>query len=119
METKLNELRDEIHKAAVDRGFYEEQKELGTLLMLIVGELGEALEADRKMRWADLKAYQEAGKTPEAFREFVKDTVEDEIADTFIRTLDLCGALGIDIEAHVREKLKYNETREKRHGKRY
>lgn len=119
MEIKLNELRDEIHAAAVARGFYEKPKELGTQLMLIVSELGEALEADRKNKWADLGAYREDGQTIEAFREHVKDTVEDEIADTLIRTLDLCGALGIDIETHVREKLKYNETREKRHGKRY
>ena len=115
----LNELRDEVHAAAVARGFYDRPKELGTQLMLITSELGEALEADRKMRWADAQSYYEAGETPEAFKEFMKDTVEDEVADALIRILDFCGDKKINIALHVTEKLRYNETREKRHGKSY
>ena len=53
------------------------------------------------------------------FRETVKDTFEDEIADTFIRLLDISGFLEIDIERHIEYKMKYNKAREFKHGKRY
>jgi NTP pyrophosphatase (non-canonical NTP hydrolase) len=49
----------------------------------------------------------------------VKDTFEDEIADTVIRLLDLSEGLGIDIEKHIRLKLEYNKTRPHKHGKKY
>lgn len=87
--------------------------------MLIVSELGEALEADRKGRRADMVSYAEADSTPEAFKAYVKDTFEDEMADTIIRIFDFCGAEKIDLAGHVYEKLRYNQTREKRHGKAY
>lgn len=115
----LNALRDFCHGEAVARGFYDSPKEKGTSLMLIVSELGEALEADRKGRYADMVSYAEADATPEAFKAYVKDTVEDEMADTLIRILDFCGAEGIDIAGHVYEKLRYNQTRGVRHGKKY
>ena len=46
MENRLNELAKRIHQDNVERGFYDEKRELGTLLMLIVSEVSEALEAD-------------------------------------------------------------------------
>lgn len=93
-------------------------------LMLITSELGEALEANRKDRryiednsgWAmdivstDDEAFQNW------FRSRVKDTFEDELADTVIRIFDLCGWLDIDLERHIELKAKYNATREKMHG---
>jgi NTP pyrophosphatase (non-canonical NTP hydrolase) len=53
------------------------------------------------------------------FKENIKDTFEDELADTVIRILDLCGARGIDLEKHIYLKLKYKATRERMHGKNY
>lgn len=44
----LNATAEEIHKGNVERGFYDNPKEFGTLLMLTVSELAEALEAHRK-----------------------------------------------------------------------
>ena len=55
----------------------------------------------------------------QTFEHHVKDTFEDELADAVIRILDLCGAKGIDIEKHIELKMKYNETRERMHGKKY
>jgi len=45
----INNLVKKAHKAAVDKGFYPEgkNKNIGELLMLVVSELGEALEAHR------------------------------------------------------------------------
>ena len=121
----LNDLAMDIHRGNVSRGFYEKPCEKGTLLMLVTSELAEALEADRKGMYADAKTYirasdgvmDEKGKI--AFEAYIKDTFEDEIADAMIRLFDLAGHLGIDLDFHVMEKLKYNATRGYKHGKRY
>ena len=119
LDTKsLNELSKKIHQDNVERGFYDEQREVGTNLMLVVSELGEAIEADRKCKHANLEAY-ELAPTEISFKTYIKDTFEDEIADTFIRLFDLCGLYGIDIEKHIETKLAYNRTRGYKHGKAY
>lgn len=119
----LNKLSKEIHDNAVAKGFYEEKKEVGTLLMLAVSELSEALEADRKGRKTPDNVVFLLGYPDKMFEDLferqVKDTFEDEMADTIIRVLDMCGHLGIDIESHVEAKMRYNSTREAKHGKRY
>ncbi len=50
----LNELAKQFHERAKAKGFWDEPKETGTLLMLMVSELSEALEADRKPKNEDL-----------------------------------------------------------------
>lgn len=120
-----NEIAKQIHADAVKRGFYDEPREIGTTLMLCVSELAEALEADRKDKHADLSAFYNSIKPndiesfKESFKANIKDTFEDEISDTFIRLYDLVGWLGIDIDAHIKEKLEYNRTRGYKHGKNY
>lgn len=86
------------------------------LLMLVTSELGEALEAHRKGNFAIVPAVFES---KEHFKTHLKDTFQDEIADAFIRILDMSAGLGIDLEGHVNAKLKYNATRERLHGKSY
>lgn len=51
------------------------------------------------------------GKKPEG--------VAVELADAVIRIADLCGHLGIDLEAAIDLKMAYNETRPFKHGKRF
>jgi len=46
-----------------------------------------------------------------------KNTVEEEIADIFIRLCDFCGKHDIDLEYYVNKKIAYNKTREQMHGK--
>ena len=124
----LNEASQKIHEANKEKGFYDTPREIGTLLMLIVSELSEALEADRKDRHADFEAYKTKlnsepnrafVKQPYIFQEYIKDTFEDEIADAMIRLFDLCGYLNIDIENHIKLKLQYNKNRTHKHGKNY
>lgn len=129
--TGLNDAAKQIHEDAKRKGFWDSERETGTLLMLCVSELAEALEADRKDRYADLQAYEECEKADDilegdreaymvsSFQSLIKDTFEDELADTVIRILDLCGARWIDIEKHINLKLKYNRSRERMHGKAY
>ncbi len=124
----LNEASQKIHEANKEKGFYDKPREIGTLLMLVVSELSEALEADRKDIHADFEAYETKlnsepnrafVKQPCIFQKYIKDTFEDEIADTFIRLFDLCGYMNIDIEKHIMLKLSYNEYRPHKHGKNY
>lgn len=98
------------------KGFWNKELNIGERLMLVTSELGEALEAHRKNRFADFSDFED---TPESFAKHIKDTFEDELADTIIRLLDLCGGLEIDIEKHINLKLEYNKTRPYLHGKQY
>ena len=110
----MNTLSKEIHAANVKKGFYEEEK-----------NIGEMLEAHRKDNWSSvISSYSylfEKGDDAfnSLFESLIKDTFEDELADTVIRCLDLAGYLDIDIEAHVKAKLRYNSLRPYKHGKKY
>lgn len=119
----LGKLSKMIHEANVLKGFYDKPRPLPESIALIHSEVSEALEADRRARRADLETFEgilsSHGDFRVAFEMQVKDTVEDELADTLIRVLDLCAYMGIDIDKHVALKIKYNATRPKRHGKNY
>jgi NTP pyrophosphatase (non-canonical NTP hydrolase) len=124
----LTEFSKEIHAGNAARGFYDVPRTFPHLAMLVVSELSEAVEADRNGKRCSAGRLTNALKAQKingtalaklSFETHVKDTMEDEIADTIIRLLDLCGYLGIDIDGHVRAKLAYNATREAKHGKAY
>lgn len=121
----LNERARNIHAANKAKGFWDEPRETGTLLMLVTSELAEALEADRAGAYADIVAFHEAISEEElpcfktAFENNIKDTFEDEIADAMIRLFDIAGARGMDLEEHIFLKLKYNSLRPHKHGKKY
>lgn len=133
MDIKLNKACKIQHEAVLAKGF--EHQPIATNLMLIVSELSEALEADRHNRHADFKKFGDtyelemsdfAGTFPNrppafktAFEVGIKDTFEDEIADAFLRLMDLCGEYGIDIEKHIQMKAEYNKLRPNKHGKAY
>jgi len=95
---EIKEFCEQAHNAAIKKGFWHDGRPISELLMLIVSELGEAYEADRN---EDEKNFNE------------------EIADCFIRLGDLVGALDIDIEKEIKKKMKYNEARKYKHGKKY
>lgn len=94
----LNILKSKSHKIAKEKGFWEKSRPISECLMLIVTELSEACEADRHGN---------------------KENFNEEIADTFIRLGDLCGWLDIDINNEIKKKMKKNEERSYKHGKRY
>ncbi len=121
----LNELRDRAWQIAEDKGFHEANLEIGTKLMLVVSELGEAMEALRSDKRSYIDVFSgilsqlHYKSNPSEFKRDIKDTFEDEIADAIIRLLDLCGCEGIDIQSHVIAKMNYNETRDRKHGKEF
>ena len=90
----INALRDKIYKNACEHGWHEEKYDLSHYTMLVVSELSEAVEADRKNRYADVfkfKLTNEPLFSKHSYETFIKDTVEDELADVFIRILDIMG----------------------------
>lgn len=122
----LKQLQNKIHQNAKDKGFWDMEHNFGNDLMLIVSELGECLEAHRKGEFAKVTEFENSINSDyfnltynEAFRMYVKDTVEDELADALIRILDCAKGWGIDIEKHVHLKMKFNESRPRLHDKKY
>ncbi len=53
----LNELRDRAYKTACDHGFHDEELSNEHCLCLVISELMEAVEADRKSRHFDKEKY--------------------------------------------------------------
>ena len=98
---KLNALKEQAYKTAVEHGFHEDVKPDVFYLGLVMSEAGEAINADRKGLHADTKAFEEdeANGLPFAdnFKKHIKDSVEDEIADIVIRLLDLAGLKGYEL----------------------
>ena len=192
----LNVLRDRAYKTACEHGFHEQELSNEHCLCLVISELMEAMEADRKRKYfkgkimfeRDFNLYsalvEENVRYRNAFEKHIKDTVGDELADSVIRLLDLAGLRGISLELangdiddciedmaeackdetftesiysistlpvrydgifdfptavndmilsifglakhleinllwHIEQKMKYNELREKMHGKKY
>jgi NTP pyrophosphatase (non-canonical NTP hydrolase) len=115
------------HLQAIKKGFWgkkgKKKRNISELLMLIVSELGEACEALRtgKRQEEAIYGYKKGQliKDTKLTRMWQKDTFEDELADVFIRLADLCKALNINIEWQIKQKLNYNETRPKKHGKKF
>ncbi|MCQ1546126.1 hypothetical protein NN761_11145 [Bacteroides clarus] len=176
----LNELRDRAYKTACDHGFHDEELSNEHCLCLVISELMEAVEADRKGK----RFNKDAKETYELiqnvkfckviYENYIKGSVEEELADAVIRLLDLAGLrnfnlnrfspvnvvlrkktfteniyaivkeimdskysleeqvnyvitqvfaladiLGVDLLWHINQKMRYNELRENKHGKRY
>lgn len=183
---ELNKLRDKAYKIASDHGFHEEELSNEHWITLVISELCEAVEADRKGRYANVPKNKENtvfSQTTfhednvylvENFNKYIKGSVEEELADACIRLLDFAGLrdlnfnrfilvnvvsrkktftenvyaiikdvmnykysleeqvnyatmqiiefaniLDIDIEWFIDQKMKYNEKREYKHGKKY
>ena len=123
MNSPLNDLRDKAYAYAKRQGFHDWGKKLSEYLMLIVSELAEVQEADRKDKWCGLKEdfyhYSPTELSKEFYEDNVRGTVEEEVADAMIRLFDLAGLYDIDLDWHVKAKMAYNETRPHLHGKKY
>lgn len=87
---KLNQWAKEIHDNATAHGWHEEKHSPEHFLSLIMCEVAEAIEADRKDRRVNVDAYlsQFVGNNT-WYQKFVKGTVEEEFADIVIRLLDM------------------------------
>jgi hypothetical protein len=102
MKTNFNELAAEIHSA--NHQWWHDpvtgarlQRNKGELLMLVVSEIAEAMEGERKDLMDDHLPH--------------RKMAEVEFADTLIRILDYAGAYGFDLDGAVAEKREYNKHR--------
>lgn len=88
------ELAQKAHAVAVEKGFWQERHLPEHYLMLVITELSEAVEAHRKGRHANRKVYDECKKelkefSARVFEMYIKDSIADELADAYIRLMDL------------------------------
>lgn len=84
------------HEASKAAGWPKTEK--GTRLMLIVSEVAEAMEGERKRLMDDHLPH--------------RPMAEVELADAVIRIFDYCGQEGYDLGGALAEKLEYNRSRE-------
>lgn len=100
---------------ACKSGFHDEELSVSHMMMLVLGEIGEAVEADRSGRSrCDLGIFDDALRTcnfTQAFEDYVKDTVPDELSDVAIRLFDFCGALCIVPDLSVCDDALYANYR--------
>ena len=104
----LKDMQREAHDNAVERGFWENERNTGELLALIHSEVSEALEEYRNGRMKVASRPIGDISKPEGF--------VTELADIIIRVADLAEAYGYDLDVAVGEKMAYNRTRPYRHG---
>jgi NTP pyrophosphatase (non-canonical NTP hydrolase) len=109
----ITELVAAAYANAKNKGFHDVAMNIPEKLMLVVSELSEALEELREGHPVHAVDYCQDdiahGQPPLGF--------PIELADAVIRIADLCGALGIDLEAAIRMKHEFNLKRPRKHGK--
>lgn len=125
-------LKARAYQCACEHGFHETEHFDSFYLALIMSEIGEAINADRHNKHADLAKFKTIMRQPlstnptfcdvpltkkfkfwDSFDELIKDTVEDELADIAIRILDLAGLRDYDVSCYFRTHdsvVSYNIT---------
>ena len=88
----LLEMAKAIFANNKQKGFWENPRSVADCADLVISELSEALEAERANKFTRGRN-EELLYNPYLFQEEIKDTLEDELADAFIRMLDLFGAV--------------------------
>ena len=91
-----NELRDKAYQSAMEHGFYDKTYSDEHYIMQIICEVAEMVEANRKGNFADVEAFKKSDTVndedfKDKFNRFIKDSMEDEMADIAIRLLSYSG----------------------------
>ena len=109
----IKQLQEKIHNQNKDMGWWDNPREIGTLLCLVHSEISEAMEGDRKSLMDD--------HLPHRYM------LEVELADAVIRILDIAEWKGFNLQDAIIEKIEYNKNRQdhkkenlnKENGKKY
>jgi NTP pyrophosphatase (non-canonical NTP hydrolase) len=103
----LNELIKESHETAIEKGWWDTERNFPEQLALMHSEISEVLEDFRK----------NISLTEIYFEDKKPCGVPVEFADLLIRVFDTCGRYEIDLEHALKIKMEYNKTRPYKHGK--
>lgn len=106
---RLNELKDKAYKNAIAHGWHDEEYSIEHWLCLVISELMEAVEADRIDKYASIDNYNKYKNSLIyetdinrafiiSYDEYIKGSVEEELADACIRLFDLAGLQECDLE---------------------
>jgi len=120
------ELIEEIRQSGFKHDWWK-NRTLAEALCLVHSEISEALEEDRNYHQPtdtyysgtmiiDLVEWKHVSSIPTSIC-MKPEGIPSELADAIIRILDICEHYNINIEAAIREKMDYNETRPLKHGK--
>ena len=121
----INEIAKAAYENAVSKGFYENPPSIAERIALIHSEASEALESDRQGIYSNvahmdvLLGIEDDEAFKRAFTSDCKNSFEDELADIMIHVMDLAAYKGIDLEAHIAAKMRYNSLRPYKHDKKY
>ena len=83
-----NDLRDRAYQCACEHGFHETEHSDAHWLMLIVSEMAEAVDADRKGKKANIDAFERLYSGSDSkfgYEKLIKGSVEEELSDIVIR----------------------------------
>lgn len=97
-------LAEDIYKTALEKGWWEDERNEGEMIALMHSELSEALEALREGNPSD-------DKIPEF------DSVSAEFADVMIRIADHAKGFHYSPAEALVAKMEMNKTRKPKHGK--
>lgn len=108
----VRRMQEYVIRTAKSKGWFDQKRSFAEEIALLHSEVSEALEAFRTWGMEDgtRDAPNVAGALPKP------EGVPSEIADIFIRVLDVCGRYDIDLVKEFDRKMQYNQTREYRHG---
>jgi len=107
----ISDWQYEAHKLAREKGWWDEDRSIGDLLMLVTCEVAEAFEEYRKGH-TPTEVYYSTDKRGNPKPE----GIPVELADVVIRIMDFCERYGIDLHSQIRDKMEYNTYRSHRHG---
>lgn len=100
-----NKLARKIHQNALAHGFGKDDPSDEHCLMLVITELSEMVEADRKGRRAPKEDMMKDGFDKAVFEMFYKNTVEDELADVAIRIMEFAARRNYTLNSEYRKDL--------------
>ena len=111
----IQDIQKHVYETAVANGWHDKPRALAEPLLLLVTEVAEVYEEIRNnglMIGLNFQpADQSKGETMDK-----PIGIDSELADIFIRLLDLCGEWSVDLAIAVKTKMIYNTTRPYRHG---